>query len=379
MPDRILLKHERDKLPLNRHSWVFSGAIGKIEGAPAAGGIVEVRAHDGRFIAFGQYHPDSKIMVRLLEWDQGVPVNEAWWCSRVERAVAMRRGTVDYALTNAYRRSVAVLQSSTPGMDAVKAIIVQALLDSDPSIKSVIEKSDGDGRQMEGLTPVSGHLAGDPVAAELIIHENGYKFSVDTAGQKTGFYVDQRENRAKIARYCAGADMLDLCSFSGAFSVQALAQGAATAILCDSSSAALTLARRNLALNGIDESRYVTACDNVFEYSRSLCKAGRTFDLVVLDPPKLMPARRDRDEAASAYKDLNLQAIKLVKKGGVLFTFSCSGGFHAADLRMAVAFAAKDAGRDVQILEQLHQGPDHPVRLSVPEAEYLKGLICRVW
>jgi 23S rRNA (cytosine1962-C5)-methyltransferase len=243
----------------------------------------------------------------------------------------------------------------------------------------VYERSDVDVRGLEGLPPATGTLYGEEPPPEYEILENGYRFLVDIVhGQKTGFYLDQRDNRSALARYAAGREMLNAFAYSGSFSVYAASSGAGPIVNLDASAEALDLARRNTALNGGDRDGDEYVRGDVFEVLRGYRDRGRAFDLIVLDPPKFAPTRKHVDRASRAYKDINLLAIKLLRPGGILFTFSCSGGIDALTFQKIVFGAALDARRDVQVVERMAQGSDHPVLLSFPESAYLKGLVCRV-
>ena len=272
---------------------------------------------------------------------------------------------------------VAVLQALSSGIDAVKHRLANILMESDSHIKTVFEKSDGDGRRMEGLPFECGILAGEGKGNTVEVSENSFKFLISLDGQKTGFYTDQRENRFKTSMYAEGGRVLDVCSYTGGFSVYAHMQGASYTDLIDSSDEALLKAESNMKINNIDQKHYRLHKGDAFEILRRLRKENKLYDLIILDPPKLAPAARDTARALRAYKDLNFQAMNLLEDGGILSTFSCSGHVTPSLFREAVSYAAKDSGYNMQILEQLTQAPDHPVRLSLPETEYLKGLILR--
>ncbi len=391
--NRIILRPGKDKLPRNRHPWVFSGAIERVEGSPRSGEVVAVYGADGQFIAYGHFNKDSKIQVRLLEWDERQEITEGWYREKVRRAVALRVPILSEA-TTACRLihsesdflaglvvdrfgDFAVLQSLSAGFDAVKEAIARMLVE-ECGLKGVYEKSDGDGRRMEGLPVRYGVLAGKEPPERVVIHENGHLFHVSPAGQKTGFYTDQRENRRVAASYARGKRVLDLCCYTGAFSVYALTAGALDATLCDISEDALEGARRHLRLNNIPEKKTAFILDDAFKVVRRLYKEGKRFDLIVLDPPKFVAHPDDLEKGLKGYKDMNLHAMRLLEPGGVLVTFSCSGAVTMEHFRRTIAFAAKDAGCEVRILHHLHQAEDHPVRVSVPETEYLKGLVCVV-
>jgi len=388
---RIELKPGREKMALNFNPWIFSGAVKSVTGDPGPGDVVEVHDSKGNFIAKGHYSPESKIIVRLLDLDRDSVIDEAWYYEKIKKAAQLRSLLIDEN-SDAFRLiysegdfipglivdrfgSAAVLQASGRGIDAVKHSLAEILMDIDKSIDSVYEKSDGDGRRMEGLPVSKGLLAGKPPGGSIEVIENLIRFSVNLSGQKTGFYSDQRENRKRTARYAAGREVLDVCSYTGGFSIYALKNGAAHATLVDSSAEALKSAEINMGLNSIDRGRYTLLEGDAFNTLRRLRDENRGYGLIILDPPKLAPSGRDIEKAMRGYKDLNLQAMHLLEPGGILSTFSCSGHVTPPLFREAVTYAAKDAGFNMQILEQLSQAPDHPVRLSLPETEYLKGLI----
>jgi 23S rRNA (cytosine1962-C5)-methyltransferase len=393
MKTAILLKG-KEKQPLNRHSYIFSGAVGKIDKDISPGEVVRVISHDGRFIAYGHSNPTSGIVIRLLEWDEAVLVNEDWYRNKISSAIGLRKKLFDSKDTNAFRlifsegdllpglivdkfADVLVLQSLTSGMDRDKDIIVGVLKELLPGVKCIYEKSDGDGRKMEGLNNSAGVIFGT-LPDELTVKECGIAYKVDVRSQKTGFYTDQRTNRLELKKYVRPGDsVLDLFAFSGGFGLTAAVNGADKIVLCDSSAEALSAARANFDLNGVT-ARAEFAAKDCFDFIRELYKAKDQFDVVIADPPKLMPKKKDEMRAMRAYKDLNFNAMKLVRPGGYMFTFSCSGNFTMEMFKEMIAYSAKDAKRTVQIISQLHQASDHPVSVSVPETEYLKGLVLRV-
>lgn len=391
----VYLKPGRDKPIRNRHPWVFSGAVQRVAGEAADGDVVRVRDARGAFLGRGYLNRQSQIVVRLLSWDPEETVGDAFWEQRIRAAIARRAALEQDARTTAYRLVYAeadrlpglivdryggflVVQCLTLGIERRREMIVE-ILSRALSPAGIFERSDVDVREQEGLPPATGILAGDAPPPEIEVREYGHRFLVDIAGgQKTGFYLDQRENRQALARYAAGREMLDAFSFTGAFSVYAAAAGAGPIAQLDSSEEALEMARRHMALNDLDRRDDTYERGDVFEGLRLFRDQGRSFDLIVLDPPKFAPTRSYVERAARAYKDINLLALKLLRPGGVLFTFSCSGGVEA-DLFQKIVFGASvDAQREVQIVEWLKQGSDHPVLLSFPESAYLKGLVCRV-
>ena len=391
----VYLRVGREKAVQNRHPWVYSGAVERIAGDPADGDVVAVRDAQGQFLAWGYLNRRSQIVVRLLSWEQKESVTEDFWQARISSAVARRGALADDVGTTAYRLVHAeadllpglivdrygdflVVQCLTLGIARRCPEIVRALV-SATSPRGVYERSDVDVRGLEGLPPATGTLYGDDPPTELEILENGYRFLVDIVhGQKTGFYLDQRDNRSALARYAAGREMLNAFAYSGSFSVYAASSGAGPIVNLDASAEALDLARHNAALNGGDRDGDEYVRGDVFEVLRGYRDRGRGFDLIVLDPPKFAPTRKHVDRASRAYKDINLLAIKLLRPDGILFTFSCSGGIDALTFQKIVFGAALDARRDVQVVERMSQGSDHPVLLSFPESAYLKGLVCRV-
>jgi 23S rRNA (cytosine1962-C5)-methyltransferase len=397
MPN-VTLKPGRDKPVRNRHPWIFSGGIESIDRSAADGEIVDVRSASGEWLARGSLNRRSQIQVRLLSWDNAEAIDEAFYRRRLQRAIDGRAALAADPSTTAYRLVHAesdglpgliverygdwlVLQALTLGIERVKPLLVTLLAELCRP-QGIVERSDVDVRDKEGLRPVTGLLAGsllEPAVVEVL--EHGHRFLVDLlGGQKTGFYLDQRENRRLAAAYCQGARVLNAFSYTGAFAVYALAASAQHIINLDSSMESLELGERNLALNGFDpDSQAEGVAGDVFQVLRDWRTDGERFDVIILDPPKFAHTQQQVERAARAYKDINLLAMQLLRPGGTLISFSCSG-LVSADLFQKILFgAAVDAKRDVQVVERLSQGSDHPVLLSFPEGEYLKGLICRVW
>jgi len=414
----VILRKGRAKPVLRRHPWVFSGAIHRIEGSPADGDIVDVHDAGHNWLARGYINERSQIRVRLLTWEEDQVIDAAFWRSRLERAIVARRslglGRTEqpHPATTAYRLVHAesdylpglivdrydewlVVQLLTLGMDRRRDIIVESLANhlAPEGVRGIYERSDVDVREKEGLRQRTGRLWGEEPPEMVEIRENGQRFLVDLrAGHKTGFYLDQRENRASLPRHSQGADVLDAFAFTGGFAAYAAGGGASHVTLVDSSASSLELARRNLALNSSGvagkvrdpallgrERRFDYVEGDVFEVLRRFRADDRRFDVVILDPPKFAHTRREVQAASRAYKDINLLALQLLRSGGLLFTFSCSGRV-SADLFQKIVFGAlTDTDRRAQIIAHLAQGPDHPVALTFPEGAYLKGLICRVW
>lgn len=379
---------------LRHHPWIFSGAVKKIENNPSSGDIVRVVDSEGTFIAWAYFNPQSQICLRLLEWKEEIPVNESWWSEKLLSAVKYRESVKIDNSTSAYRLVHAesdmlpglivdrygdfiVLQALTAGIDKRKSIITEHLK-SILNPKGIYERSDTETRKLEGLTPVQGVLFGETPDSIIEIKENGYRFKVDIInGQKTGFFLDQRENRKITASYAKNLKVLECFSYTGAFSVYALNAGAESMTCIDSSSTALEIARQNFELNGL-AFKPELVLGNTFQILRDYRNAGIQFDMIILDPPKLSPTRALREKASQAYKDVNLLAMKLLKKDGILATFSCSSGIDTDFFKEILLWASIDAHREIQILREMHQADDHPVRLSFPESSYLKGFICRV-
>jgi 23S rRNA (cytosine1962-C5)-methyltransferase len=393
----ITLKPGRERAIENRHPWIFSGAIKDVAGAPDAGELVAVHNSDGAFLAWGYFNRQSQITVRLLSWDRDERIDEAFWRGRLARAISVRRHPNLMAPdTTAWRLVYAesdglpglvvdrynnwlVAQFLTAGTEVRKQELARWLVELIPDADGVYERSDVDVRGKEGLAASDGPLLGGMPPAELTIRENGLSFPVDVrTGHKTGFYLDQRENRARLESYARGADLLNCFAYTGGFGVYAARGGASRVTHVETSADALATAERTLEMNGLENipSDYVEA--DVFEQLRQYRDSGREFDIIVLDPPKFAHSQRGINRAARGYKDINWLAMRLLRPAGLLFTFSCSGVI-SADLFQKILFgAAVDAEREVKIIGRLTQGPDHPVSLTFPEAEYLKGMICQV-
>jgi 23S rRNA (cytosine1962-C5)-methyltransferase len=393
---QVILKKDRDKSVKNRHPWIFSGAVSRVEGDPADGDVIDVWNSRARFVARGIYNEKSQIRVRLLTWNPNDPIDEEFWRRRISRAVAGRLSLKQDQSTDAYRIVYSeadgvpgfiadvygpwlVVQFLSLAAELNRRTILNILLDLiEP--QGVYERSDSDSREKEGLVPVTGPVWGEHPPDLIEIVENGLTFMVDVKlGHKTGFYLDQRENRKKVSKYFQGKEVLNAFAYTGGFSVYAAAAGASRIINVDTSERALQIAENNMLRNGFDGREDVYAVADVFDILRSYNEARWKYDVIILDPPKFAHSKRQVEKATQGYKDINLLAMKLLKRGGILVTFSCSGAVKR-DLFQKVLFgAAVDASRTVQIIEQLSQGSDHPILLTCPETEYLKGFVCRVW
>lgn len=385
----VYLKQGRERPVLNGHPWVFSGAIDRIEGAQDEIGVADVFDFRKSWLARGLYNPKSQIRVRLLTW-QKEPIDGEFFARRLAAALRFRERHLDSS-TDAYRvvnaegdflpgliidryADFLVCQFFSAGMARFKNDIVDALGLLKPTA-GIFERSEGRIGDEEGLEPAAGTLRGESPPESIAVRENGYKFVVDVRrGQKTGFFLDQRDNRAFLSTLARDRSVLNCFSFSGGFSVYAFGGGAKEAVTFDSSKPALELAEKNLELNGFAEAPGEILKGDAFAYLKEI---DRKFDLIVLDPPSLAHKRTDVDAAAGGYKFLNLHALKHLEPGGVLLTFSCSQHL-SADLFQKIVFgAAVDARRKVTVVKRLGQPIDHPVSLHHPEGEYLKGLALR--
>jgi 23S rRNA (cytosine1962-C5)-methyltransferase len=389
----IILKAEREKSLQRRHPWVFSGAIDCIEGAPASGDTVAVRDAAGNFLAWAAYNADSQITARVWSWREDEVIDKAFFRSRIADALAARR-TLGIERDGNGMRIIHGESDGLPGLivDKYGDVIVMQLGSAGPehwrdmladilqelcAPVCIYERSDSDGREREGL-PIRNGIVRGTLPAHVEVSENGLRFAVDiAAGQKTGYYLDQRDNRALTGALAQDKDVLNCFCYTGGFSLYALRGGAKSVLSIDSSQEALQIAQSNVALNGLDAARAEWQCADVFEALRKLRDQNKKFDLIVLDPPKFAPTAAFAEKAARAYKDINLLGFKLLRPGGLLFTYSCSGGISDDLFQKIIAGAALDAGVDAQIVKKLHAASDHPVLLSFPEGAYLKGLVLR--
>jgi 23S rRNA (cytosine1962-C5)-methyltransferase len=404
----VRLREGKERSLLRRHPWVFEGSVAKGRADP--GETVRVEAADGRFLAWAAFSPSSSIRLRAWSFDEGERVDAAFFARRVEAAVAMRarlaiasdgvrlvHGEADGlpgVIVDRYGDLLSA-QFLSAGAERWKPALVDALM-ATTGAASMYERSDSGVRQLEGLAPTAGWLrppAGeaarreaapeaDAAPVEVTVREHAWQLTVDVShGHKTGFYLDQRDNRARFAalvRQLGVRRVLNCFSYTGGFSVAALAGGAAEVTSVDSSAPALQRAAAHAALNagplGYDPQRHRTLDADVNQTLRDALKRGERFDAIVLDPPKFAPSAAHAERAARAYKDINRLALKLLEPGGLLLTFSCSGGVGPELFHKIVAGAAMDAEVDGFILHRLEAAPDHPQTLVFPEGEYLKGL-----
>ena len=391
---KITLKSGREKSLLRKHPWIFSGAIERVDGDPGAGETVDINDAAGQFVARAAYSPASQIRARVWTFARDETIDAAFFRSRLERAIDSRRRLGLLGAGGACRLVFAesdglpglivdrygdyvVCQFLAAGVDRSRDVIADLLMEL-CAPRGIFERSEASARRKEGLASHRGVLRGEPPPAEIEVRIGATNWLVDVVnGQKTGAYLDQQRNRARIAELARGAEVLDAFAYTGGFAITALTAGAATATLVESSAEALRTAEREAAANGVaDRCRFTAA--SVFDELRREREVGRRYDVVVLDPPKFVHSAEQVSAGSRGYKDVNMLGLRLVRPGGLLATFSCSGHVDVALFQKIVAGAALDAGRDAQILERLSQPPDHPIAIEFPEAEYLKGLILRV-
>ncbi|MGH8690358.1 MAG: class I SAM-dependent rRNA methyltransferase [Burkholderiales bacterium] len=386
----LILKKGRDKSLKRRHPWIFSGAVEKATGK--SGDTVAVRDAAGKVLAHAAYSPKSQIRARVWTFDAAESVDAAFFRNRIQRALALREALPAAKHTNALRlvngesdglpglvvdryADVLVAQFLAAGVERWRDAILDLLMEL-TGCSAIYERSDAEVRKLEGLEARAGFARGNRNAARCPIIEYGLNFRVDVEqGQKTGFFLDQRENRQRLRALAAGREVLDGFCYTGGFSIAALAGGAQRVTAVESSAPALEVAKENLAANPLDGSRVEFVRGDVFAHLRLLRDRNARFDLIVLDPPKFAPTAALVQKAARAYKDINLWALKLLAPGGLLATFSCSGGVSSELFQSIVAGAALDAGVEAKIIERFTAAADHPVALEFPEGEYLKGLL----
>jgi 23S rRNA (cytosine1962-C5)-methyltransferase len=386
------LKAGRDKSLKRRHPWVFSGAVDRVDGEPASGETVLVKSAEGQPLAVAAYSPQSQIRARVWSFDAGTRIEKSFFELTLKNAIQLRNSLPAVHHSNALRlvhgesdglpgvivdryADVLVAQFLSAGAEQWREAILDALA-AETGCEAIYERSDAEVRTLEGLPPRAGFARGNREAKRCPIVEYGLHFHVDVeAGQKTGFFLDQRENRQRVRALAAGREVLDAFCYTGGFSIAALAGGAKHVTAVESSAPALEVAKEHVGANALDFSRISFEQADVFAYQRLLRDRGQGFDLVVLDPPKFAPTAAQAKNAARAYKDINLMALKLLRRGGLLATFSCSGGVSAELFQSIVAGAAVDAGADARIIERFGAAADHPVALNFPEGDYLKGLL----
>lgn len=390
----VVLKAGRERSLKRRHPWIYSGAIARVDGDPASGATLRVQSESGEVLGFGAWSPKSQIRARMWSYDPAARIDAGFIGRRIAAAIHARR-QLGLLEPRGACRLVFSESDGLPGLivdrygDYLSCQFLSAgaeywrdaMLDAlvaELAPAGIHERSEASARRKEGLASARGVLRGEAPPARLEIEIAGLRQLVDIAdGQKTGAYLDQRDNRRRVAAYAGKARVLDAFAYSGGFALACLQQGAREALLLDSSQSALAVASEQAALNGLDGSCQFLERD-VGAALRELGAAGERFDLIVLDPPKFVHSAEQVNSGSRAYKDVNRLAFGLLNPGGVLASFSCSGHVDALLFQKIVAGAAIDAGRDVQILERLSQPADHPAALHFPEGDYLKGLILRV-
>lgn len=390
---RLVLKADREKPALRRHPWIFSGAVLRMEGSPDPGATVEITNNKGKFVAWGAFSPSSQIRARIWSWDPDQRIDYEFIHNRLKRSIAYR-DLIRYGYR--MRRLVHAESDGLPGLvvdqygdylavqflsagtEAWREEIINALMDL-TAAAGIYERSDVEVRVLEGLEKRTGLLSGSIPEGLLKITDREVDYWVDIReGHKTGTYLDQRLNRELIGRECAGLSILDCFCYSGGFTLQALKAGAISATLLDNSEAALALAKKQLEANSLDQGQVEYQQGDVFERLRKFRDRDMRFDVVILDPPKFAPTASHAQRAARGYKDINLLAMKLLKPGGLLATFSCSGGISRDFFLRILSGAALDAGVNARIQTHMGQSADHSVNLSFPEGTYLKGFAIRV-
>lgn len=392
----IVLQDSREKSLKRQHPWIFSKAIKQVKGNPASGDTVEVVSSNGQWLARAAYSPESQIRARVWTFDSKEQVDQRYFSSRIAQAWSLRQSLFDVNSTTALRivaaesdglpgitidkyQDILVCQLLSAGAEKYRPMIIQALLELFPD-HSIYERSDVDVRKKEGLSPVSGWLHNPRDSGEVIIREHGMSLVVDVIhGHKTGFYLDQRASRAVAKRYAGDKTVLNCFSYTGTFAVAAMLGGARSVTNVDLSEQALQTAARNAELNQLAEGQLVHLRHDVFKQLRQYREQGQQFDMVILDPPKFADSKAQLPGACRGYKDINMVAMQIVKPGGLLLTFSCSGLMEESLFQKIVADAALDAGRRCLFIEKLGQDADHPVASNYPEGYYLKGLVCKVY
>jgi 23S rRNA (cytosine1962-C5)-methyltransferase len=392
---KIIVKKGRDKSLRRRHPWLFSGAVERIEGRPEKGETVDVVSADGVFLGRGAYSSRSQIRVRIWTFDPVQEVSSAFFRARISAADQVRKSLgllgpgaacrlvngesdgLPGLIVDRYADHL-VCQFLTAGVERWREEILDALVELLPS-RSIYERSDVEVRGKEGLAPRKGLVRGEEPPERIAIEEGPCRFEVDVRrGHKTGFYLDQRENRATVLDFAAGAEVLNCFAYTGGFGIVAQKGGSSRVTHVESSPELLELARSNTLLNGLDTERVEYRDGNVFQVLRQYREEGRRFDLVILDPPRFIDSMQHLEPGGRGYKDINLLAFKILRPGGFLFTFSCSGLMVPDLFQKIVADAALDAGRDAKIIRRMGLSADHPTALSFPEGGYLKGFLIRV-
>jgi 23S rRNA (cytosine1962-C5)-methyltransferase len=392
----VTLKKSADKFIKRKHPWIFSGTIEKVDGNPSNGETVQILTLDKKLVGSGSYSPTSQIRARVWSFNPEEKIDSDFFERKISMAASFRDKLIDTSITNVYRiinaesdglpglivdrySDFLVCQFLSAGAEFNKQIIIE-ILNEDFKPSGIYERSDVEVRTKEGLQPTQGLLKGNVPDDLIEVKENGFKFLVDIkGGHKTGFYLDQRDNRKFISEFSKGKSVLNCFSYTGGFSVYALASGVEKVTQVEASASAIDLSMKNFELNNLNSSLVENINGDVFEVLRKFRDERKTFDLIILDPPKFTESASQIQKASRGYKDINLLAFKLLNQGGILFTFSCSGHISPELFQKIVADSALDSGREVRIIKQLTQSSDHPVSTYFPEGLYLKGLICSVY
>lgn len=393
--NRVILAMGREKSLLRRHPWVFSGAVERVEGKPLPGETVDIMDTRGKWLARGAYSPESQLRARVWTFQQDEAVDNDFFIRRLQQAqswrdwIAKRDGLDSYRLiagesdglpgvTIDRFQNFFVLQLLSAGAEYQRGALINALQHCYPEC-SIYDRSDVSVRKKEGMELTQGPILGDIPPALLPIQEHGMKLLVDIQqGHKTGFYLDQRDSRLAARNYAKGRRVLNCFSYTGAFAVSALMGGCEQVISVDTSQAALDIAKQNVELNQLDLSKAEFVRDDVFQLLRNYRTQGEKFDMIIMDPPKFVENKNQLASACRGYKDINMLALQLLRPGGILLSFSCSGLMPNDLFQKILADAALDAGCDIQFVEQFRQAADHPVIATYPEGLYLKGFACRV-
>uniref|UniRef100_A0A832DH69 23S rRNA (Cytosine(1962)-C(5))-methyltransferase RlmI n=1 Tax=Ignavibacterium album TaxID=591197 RepID=A0A832DH69_9BACT len=391
----VILKKGKERLIHSKHPWIFSGAIEKIENVKQNGETVVVKSFDGKELALGAISLHSQIAVRIWSFDVNQKIDEDFFSKRIHSAIELRNKIIEYNQTNVYRvinsesdlipglitdvyGDFAVCQFLSSGAEFWKDKIIE-ILKQKLKVQNIYERSDTDSRSKEKLEERIGVLSGNEPPDLVEVIENNLKFLVDIkSGHKTGFYIDQRDNRKILSDFAKTKSVLNCFSYTGGFSIYAHSSMAKSITNIDSSSTALNILSKNFSVNNYSSDKVENIEGDVFQVLRKFRDERRTFDLVILDPPKFAESTSQINKAARGYKDINLLAMKILNPGGFLFTFSCSGHISQELFRKIVDDAAIDSGRSVKFIKQLTQSADHPVLSSFPEGLYLKGLVCEV-
>lgn len=391
----VRLKKGREKILERKHPWIFSGAVDSIPPKTDNGATLEILSFDGKLLGRGSYSSKSQITIRVWSFDSEEIIDSVFFQKKILAALNLRKQILDLSSTNAYRiinsesdflpglvvdyyNDFLVCQFLSAGAEYWKAEIIKQLAEIIQP-KGIYERSDVEVREKEGLKLSKGLLYGEKPPDLIEVIENNIKFFVDIKnGHKTGFYLDQRDNRGLLSTFSSNAEVLNCFCYTGGFSLNALKGGAKKVTSVDSSVDALQILNKNIELNNFNIDRVEAINDDVFKVLRKFRDSGKEFDIIILDPPKFAESVSQINQASRGYKDINLLALKLLKQNGTLFTFSCSGHISPDLFQKIVAGAANDSRRNVRTIKYLFQSMDHPVSTSFPEGLYLKGLICKV-